>query len=76
MRAGAMDDTGRVASENKGREVHAPDLDEVVSKIQSLMGDAPADEVSCEITRHGTVKLVVKRGGITAVGGMKSGLRR
>lgn len=71
-----MDDTGKMVSENKGRQIHAPDLDEVVLKIQSLMGDVPADEVSYEITRHGTVKLVVKRGGATVVGGMKSGLRR
>ena len=45
-----------------------PTLDDLVSRIRALLGDAPADEVSCEITKHGTIKLVVKRGGEKAVG--------
>ncbi len=53
-----------------------PTLDDLVSRIRALLGDAPADEVSCEITKHGTIKLVVKRGGEKAVGTMKTGLRR
>ncbi len=53
-----------------------PSLDDLVSRIRQLLGDAPADEVSCEITRHGTIKVTAKRGDARVGATMKTGLRK
>lgn len=40
----------------------SPTLAEALQSIRDLMGDGPIDEVTCEVTRHGTVRIVAKRG--------------
>lgn len=44
----------------------AQDVNEAIRIIRELLGDAPCDEVTVEVTRGGTMKLHAKRGAAAA----------
>jgi hypothetical protein len=51
-------------------------LAEAIDAVRELLGGAPADEVTCEVTRHGTLRIVARRSGAGAPVVLRTGLRK